>query len=82
MAYKITEDCQMCGACEQECPNGAISEGDDKYQIDSEKCTECVGFYEISRCGVACPQGACVPDPEHIESAEQLKKKFECTHSS
>ncbi|HUT96727.1 MAG TPA: 4Fe-4S binding protein, partial [Dehalococcoidales bacterium] len=31
MAYKITEECISCGACEPECPNGAISEGDEIY---------------------------------------------------
>ena len=28
MAYKITEDCISCGACECECKNQAISEGE------------------------------------------------------
>lgn len=81
MAYKITEACMMCGACEEDCPNGAIHEGSDRYQIDPEKCTECVGIYTVSRCGVNCPQGACVPDPEHVESAQELQKKYERLHS-
>ena len=76
MAYKITEDCLMCGVCAEQCPNGAISEGDDRYRVDPAKCTECVGFYPISRCSVSCPQGACVPDPEHVESKEELQQKF------
>ncbi len=29
MATMITEECINCGACEPECPNEAISEGDD-----------------------------------------------------
>ena len=33
MAYIISDDCISCGACEAECPVGAISEGDGKYQI-------------------------------------------------
>ena len=28
MAYKINEDCTACGACLDECPEQAISEGD------------------------------------------------------
>ena len=34
MATHITSDCINCGACEPECPNEAISEGDDVYVID------------------------------------------------
>ena len=41
MAYIISDDCISCGACEAECPVGAISEGDGKYQIDPETCIEC-----------------------------------------
>ena len=41
MAYQISEDCISCGACEAECPVSAISEGDGKYEIDTEKCIEC-----------------------------------------
>ena len=33
MAYKISDDCISCGACEAECPVSAISEGDGKYEI-------------------------------------------------
>ena len=42
MAMKITEDCTVCAACEDECPRQAISEGDDIYVIDPNLCTECV----------------------------------------
>ena len=28
MAYKISDECIACGACEAECPVSAISEGD------------------------------------------------------
>jgi ferredoxin len=41
MAYRITEDCVNCGGCIDECPEGAIIEGDDKSSIDPEKCTDC-----------------------------------------
>jgi len=80
VAYMITEDCIMCGACEEECPNSAISEGEDTYVIDPEKCTECVGFFESSRCAIACTVDACVPDPEHRESREELLEKWKRLH--
>lgn len=52
MAYKINNDCISCGACEAECPVGAISQGDDKYVIDPEKCIEC------GACAGVCPVAA------------------------
>ena len=39
MSLLITEDCVNCGVCEPECPNEAISEGDDIFVIDWEHCT-------------------------------------------
>jgi ferredoxin len=65
MAYMITDECISCGACEAECPNEAISEGDEYYVIDAVKCTECVGFFDESQCAAVCPVDACVPDPDH-----------------
>ena len=35
MAYKITDDCISCGACAGTCPVGAISEGENHYEIDA-----------------------------------------------
>jgi len=55
MATKITSDCIMCGACEAECPSGAISQGTDMYVIDPEKCTDCHACVDV------CPTGACTP---------------------
>jgi ferredoxin len=50
MAYYITEDCVNCGACEPECPNQAITEGETIHIISPNRCTECVGAYASSRC--------------------------------
>ncbi len=52
MAYKISDDCIMCGACAEECPNNAISEGDGKYVIDADACVSC------GACEGVCPVGA------------------------
>lgn len=52
MAFKITDDCIACGACEAECPVGAISEGDGKYEIDADACASC------GACADVCPVGA------------------------
>ncbi|TET38121.1 MAG: YfhL family 4Fe-4S dicluster ferredoxin [Dehalococcoidia bacterium] len=77
MAYKITEECISCGACEPECKNEAISEGETIYVINPEKCTECVGWYESSRCVEVCPiDDCCIPDPDKKETKEQLLAKW------
>lgn len=76
MALKITEECINCAACEPECPNDAITMGDEIYEIDPEKCTECVGHFDESQCAAVCPVDACVPDPENKESKEELEAKF------
>jgi ferredoxin len=80
MAYKITDDCISCGACEPECKNSAISEGEDIYVIDPDKCTECVGNHESPKCAEVCPMDACMPDPDHEESKEQLLEKWHSLH--
>jgi ferredoxin len=71
MATKITEECINCGACEPECPNEAISEGEDIYVIDPNLCTECVGFHDQEACQAVCPVECCIPDPNNRE-AEQI----------
>ena len=81
MAYKISEECISCGACETECPNGAISEGETTYIIDPDKCTECVGAADASKCADICPVGACEPDPNRQESKEELQAKYDKLHS-
>lgn len=56
MAYKISDECISCGACEAECPVNAISMGDEHYVIDPEKCIGC------GACNGTCPVNA--PQPE------------------
>jgi ferredoxin len=72
MATRITDDCINCGACEPECPNGAISQGPEIYVIDPELCTECVGFNETEACQAVCPVECCLPDPKHVETEGEL----------
>ena len=80
MAFKITEECISCGACEPECPNKAITEAETIYIIDPEKCSECVGAFEHQQCVEICPVDCCVADPEHRESREALLAKWQKAH--
>jgi len=77
MAYKITEDCISCGACEPACKNTAIREGETTYEIEPSKCTECVGWFDSPQCVDTCPVDACVTDPDHQETREQLLEKWQ-----
>ncbi len=77
MALIITDDCINCDVCEPECPNEAIYEGDEIYEIDPLKCTECVGHYDEPQCQLVCPVD-CIPlDPDNQETPEELKAKYE-----
>ena len=76
MALIITDDCINCDVCEPACPNGAISMGELIYQIDPDKCTECVGHFDEPQCQPLCPV-ACIPnDPQHPETRSELHAKF------
>ncbi|WP_185851476.1 4Fe-4S binding protein [Blattabacterium cuenoti] len=48
------------------------------YFVVSEKCTECVGFYDEPQCAIICPVNCCILDKNHFETKEDLfqKKKF------
>jgi len=77
MAYMITEDCINCGACDPECPNNAISQGEPVFVIDPNLCTECVGYYDEPQCISVCPVDCIVPNSDFVETKEQLLKKKE-----
>lgn len=77
MALMITDECINCDVCEPECPNDAISMGEDYYVIAPKLCTECVGHFDTPQCVEICPV-ACIPvNPEHLESKETLWQKFQ-----
>ena len=76
MALRITDQCINCDVCEPECPNGAISMGEEIYVIDWRRCTECVGHFDKPQCQEVCPVD-CIPlDPEHAETREELLAKY------
>jgi len=53
MAYKIVaSQCTVCGACEFECPNAAISLKNEMYVINPKLCTECEGHFDTAQAGV------------------------------
>lgn len=77
MALMITDECINCDVCEPECPNEAISQGSEIYEIDAERCTECVGHYDVPQCREVCPVD-CIPfNPECVETPEQLQAKYQ-----
>ncbi len=76
MALKITDECINCDVCEPACPNQAIYQGEQIYEIDPNKCTECVGHFETPQCQQVCPVD-CIPlDPNHVETHDQLMEKY------
>ena len=50
--------------------------GEEFYQIDPSRCTECVGHFDEPQCVQVCPV-ACIPvDPQRLESKDQLWFKY------
>ena len=75
MSLIITDDCINCDVCEPECPNEAISQGEEIYVIDPNLCTECVGFHGHEACQAVCPVECCLPDPSHPETEQVLLER-------
>lgn len=76
MALMITDECINCDVCEPVCPNEAIYQGQDIYEINPDLCTECVGHYDKPQCVDVCPID-CIPlNPEVVESKVQLLEKY------
>jgi len=77
MALYITDECINCDLCTTECPNEAISMGAEIFEIDGNKCTECVGHYDQASCVQICPVECILTDPNRQETLDQLADKFE-----
>lgn len=77
MSLLINDECINCDVCEPECPNGAISQGDEIYEIDPNLCTECVGHFDEPTCIAVCPVDCILVDPDNEESKEDLQLKYE-----
>ena len=76
MSLIITDECINCDVCEPECPNDAISQGEEIYEIDPNLCTQCVGLYDEPQCQQVCPVDCNPLDPNNVESEEALMTKF------
>lgn len=76
MALIITDECINCDVCEPECPNDAISQGDEIYEIDPHRCTECVGHFDTPQCVAVCPVDCIPKDPDRVEDHAQLYAKY------
>ncbi|MDH5479267.1 MAG: YfhL family 4Fe-4S dicluster ferredoxin [Nitrosomonas sp.] len=77
MALIITDECINCDVCEPECPNSAISQGEEIYEINSSLCTECVGHFNEPQCIEVCPVDCIINNPNMIESKDQLQAKYQ-----
>lgn len=53
---------------------------DEFYYIVSDKCTECKGFHDEPQCAAVCPVDCCLPDPENVETEEELLEKKRKLH--
>ena len=77
MSLLINDECINCDVCEPECPNGAITQGDEIYEIDPNLCTECVGHFDEPTCIEVCPVDCILVDPDNVESKDTLQLKYE-----
>jgi len=77
MSLLINDECINCDVCEPECPNSAIFQGDEIYEIDPNLCTECVGHFDEPQCIEVCPVDCILKDPDNPESEDQLLGKYQ-----
>ena len=78
MALKITKECINCDVCEPACPNEAIYQGEEIFEINPDLCTECVGHFDSPECQEICPIDDCIiTDSSFKETAEELLEKLQ-----
>ena len=77
MSLFITDECINCDVCEPECPNNAITQGEEIYEIAPDLCTECVGHFDEPQCVEVCPVDCIPEDPDNVETKEQLQGKYD-----
>ena len=71
MAYVISDTCVACGACEAQCPVGAISMGDGKFEIDPDKCISCGHCEDICR-------SQCIKTVSRYVDTSRCVRCFDC----
>lgn len=77
MSLFITDECINCDVCEPECPNDAISQGPEIYEIAADLCTECVGHFDEPQCVEVCPVDCIPKDPDNVETEGTLRGKYD-----
>lgn len=77
MSLLITSQCINCDVCEPACPNEAIYEGSEIYEIDPDRCTECVGHFDAPQCQIVCPVDCILVDAVRNESVAELQMKYD-----
>ena len=77
MALTITDECINCDVCEPECPNDAIFQGPDIYEINPGRCTECVGHFDTPQCQQVCPVECIILHPQFVETDDERQAKYE-----
>ena len=80
MAMMINVECIACDACLLECPNNAISEGEEIYVINPDLCNECVGFADAPQCVDVCPADCIIKDLNHAQNKEQADENNRKVH--
>ncbi len=76
MALLITDECINCDVCEPECPNQAIAQGAEIYEIAADRCTECIGHHDEPQCIKVCPVDCIIVNPKASESKDELYRKY------
>jgi len=77
MALRITDECINCDVCEPACPNEAIFQGDNIYEIKPSQCTECVGHFSEPQCVAICPVNCIIKDEAYPETTQMLLAKYQ-----